>query len=62
MVSLATIPDPSDFALPWVPETFQARFPRSPPKIPAAREKTNSGTLGPVPESPISANQGLKDS
>ena len=62
MVSLATIPDPSGFALPWVPETFQARFPRSPPKIPAAREKTYSGTLGPVPESPISANQGLKDS
>ena len=62
MVSLATIPDPSGFALPWVPETFLARFPRSPPKIPAAREKTNSGTLGPVPESPISANQGLKDS
>ena len=62
MVSLATIPGPSGFALPWVPETFQARFPRSPPKIPAAREKTNSGTLGPVPESPISANQGLKDS
>ena len=62
MVSLATIPDPSGFALPWVLETFQARFPRSPPKIPAAREKTNSGTLGPVPESPISANQGLKDS
>ena len=62
MVSLATIPDPSGFALPWVPETFQARFPRSPPKIPAAREKTNSGSLGPVPESPISANQGLKDS
>ena len=62
MVSLATIPDPSGFALPWVPETFQARFPRSPPKIPDAREKTNSGTLGPVPESPISANQGLKDS
>ena len=62
MVSLATILDPSGFALPWVPETFQARFPRSPPKIPAAREKTNSGTLGPVPESPISANQGLKDS
>ena len=62
MVSLATIPDPCGFALPWVPETFQARFPRSPPKIPAAREKTNSGTLGPVPESPISANQGLKDS
>ena len=62
MVSLATIPDPSGFALPWVPETFQARFPRTPPKIPAAREKTNSGTLGPVPESPISANQGLKDS
>ena len=62
MVSLATIPDPSGFALPWVPETFQARFPRSPPKIPAAREKTNSGTLGPVPESPISSNQGLKDS
>ena len=56
------IPDPSGFALPWVPETFQARFPRSPPKIPAAQEKTNSGTLGPVPESPISANQGLKDS
>ena len=62
MVSLATIPDPSGFALPWVPETFQARFPRAPPKITAAREKTNSGTLGPVPESPISANQGLKDS
>ena len=26
-------------ALPWVPETFQARFPRPTPKIPAAREK-----------------------
>ena len=51
MVSLATIPAPSGFALPWVPETFQARFPRPTPKIPAAREKTQ-----PVPESPISAN------
>ena len=37
--SLATIPAPSGFALPWVPETFQARFPRPTPKIPAAREK-----------------------
>ena len=62
MVSLATIPDPSGFAVPWVPETFQVRFSRPTPKIPAAREKPNSGTLGPVPESPISANQGLKDS
>ena len=56
------IPDPSGFALPWVPETFKACFSRPTPKIPAAREKPNSGTLGPVPESPISANQGLKDS
>ena len=39
MVSLATIPAPSGFALPWVPETFQARFPRPTPKIPVAREK-----------------------
>ena len=62
MVSLATIPDPSGFAVPWVPETFQVRFSRPTPKIPAAREKPNSGTLGPVHESPISVNQGLKDS